>query len=158
MFQAVRNKCDRWNILWAIVFGSRIESFWASRQLSLCIHTPTAHSTTISRFLCNFLPFFDEHDSPSNLADPDTLVLLRPTLQGSKFILLLAIFFVWGFLVLKRVCGFFWTTRNERVVVEVFPLSLFFWRKKRGIPRTRFVAARQVSNAHERDLVKNKNV
>jgi len=36
--------------------------------------TPTVHSTTISRFLCNFFPrmahhFVDHHDSPSNLAN-----------------------------------------------------------------------------------------
>ena len=35
--------------------------------------TPTVHSTTISRFQCNFFPrvaphFFGHHDSPSNLA------------------------------------------------------------------------------------------
>ena len=37
--------------------------------------TPTVHTTTISRFLCNFFPrmapqFFGHHDSPRNLASP----------------------------------------------------------------------------------------
>jgi len=41
-------------ILWAFVFGSRTEPIWAPSHLSLCIHTPTAHPTAISRFSFNF--------------------------------------------------------------------------------------------------------
>ena len=52
--------------------------------------TPTVHSTSISRFLCNFFPrmaphFFGHHDSPSNLAEsrypphPDFLCIIRIT-------------------------------------------------------------------------------
>jgi len=40
---------------------------------------PTVHSTTISRFMCNFFPrmpphFFGHHDSPSNLAKSQRVV------------------------------------------------------------------------------------
>jgi len=49
------------------------------RKIALCVNCPyalttlTVHSTSISRFLCNFFPqmashFFGHHDSPSNLA------------------------------------------------------------------------------------------
>jgi hypothetical protein len=43
----------------------------APSQLSVCPHTPTVHTTTISRFPCNFLPqtarqFCCQHDSPSS--------------------------------------------------------------------------------------------
>jgi len=53
-YQAERNRCDSKSNLWAFVFGSRTEPIWAPSQLSLYTHTPTAHSTAISRFLCNF--------------------------------------------------------------------------------------------------------
>ena len=46
----------------------------APSQLSVCPHTPFVHTTTISRFPCNFFPqtarqFCFQHDSPSNLAE-----------------------------------------------------------------------------------------
>jgi len=37
----------------AFVFGSRIVQICALSQLSVCSHTPTVYSTTISRFTCN---------------------------------------------------------------------------------------------------------
>ena len=48
-------------ILWAFVFGSRTEPIWAPSQLSLCTHTPTARSTTISWFPCNWPLIFCQH-------------------------------------------------------------------------------------------------
>jgi len=53
-YQAERNRCDRQIFFWAFVFVISTEPIWAPSQLSLCTHTPTAHSTAISRFLCNF--------------------------------------------------------------------------------------------------------
>jgi len=90
----VRNRCDRKDTIWAFVFSSRNGHIWALSQLLEIIidlpigfpinniislncpyapTTPTVHSTTISRFLCNFFPriaphFFGHHDSPRNLA------------------------------------------------------------------------------------------
>jgi len=54
VYQGGRNRRDSKHILWAFVFGSRIEPIWALSQLSLCTHTPTAQTTTVSRYLYNF--------------------------------------------------------------------------------------------------------
>jgi len=53
---------------------SRLMPIFARFENALGAHTPTSHSTTISRFLCNFLSrvaplFCGQHDSPSNLAE-----------------------------------------------------------------------------------------
>ena len=48
---AKRNTCDRNNILWAFIFGSRNEHIWALSQLSLCTYNSAVYTTTISWFL-----------------------------------------------------------------------------------------------------------
>jgi len=79
------NRGPRWPELSAIdvtekAFFERLYSILglapigAPDQLSLYSHTPTAHSTAISQFPCNFFShvaplFFCWHDSPSNLAE-----------------------------------------------------------------------------------------
>jgi len=61
-------------------FFERMYLVLGLRKIALCVScpcaptTPTVHSTTISRFLCNFFPrtaphFFGQHDSRSNLAE-----------------------------------------------------------------------------------------
>ena len=49
-------RCDSKDIFWAFVFGSRIVCLFVPWVQSVCSHTPTVHSSTISRFLCNFFP------------------------------------------------------------------------------------------------------
>ena len=61
------------------MFGSRTESIWTPSQLSLCTHSPTAHSSAISRFACNFFPkwplIFGQHTvHPVIWPSPGTLV------------------------------------------------------------------------------------
>jgi len=57
--QAERNRCDSKNIVWAFVFGSRTAPICALCHHALGAHTPTAHSTAISGFLCRVaLQFF----------------------------------------------------------------------------------------------------
>jgi len=77
-----------------LIFSSRTEPIWAPSPLFVCSHTPTVHSTTISRFLCNCFPrmapqFFGHHDSPSNLAKsrypPRMDVLLQFILTWSGY-------------------------------------------------------------------------
>jgi len=69
-----RNRCDRKDILWAFVFGSRIARNCALSQLFLCIHnTDHSHdnyfSISVQFFSSNGPSIFFHHDSPSNLAE-----------------------------------------------------------------------------------------
>jgi len=78
--QVDRSKYDRKDILWAFVFGSKTGHIWARSQLSVCSHTPTVHSTSLSFFIFNnyfsisvhFFPrlalhFLGQHNLPSNI-------------------------------------------------------------------------------------------
>jgi len=82
--QAERNRRDTKSIFWVFVLVSGLALFGLSVKLSVCSHTPTVHSTTISRFPKYFLAphFFSAHHSPSNLAEslyPPRYTGLKPT-------------------------------------------------------------------------------
>jgi len=39
--------------VWVFVGGSRTEPIWDLRRYALCVHSPTAHASTISRYSCS---------------------------------------------------------------------------------------------------------
>ena len=72
------NICDRKNVLWAFVFGSRTELIWGPSQLSQCHHIPTAQRAVISRFLCDLFL-----SGPSFLVQPVIRVTV-PSCEGGR--------------------------------------------------------------------------
>jgi len=71
---AERNNCDRKDIFWAFVFGSRIAHIWALSQMSLCTHNSDHSLYNYFSISVQFFPrmaphFLKKNDSPSNLAE-----------------------------------------------------------------------------------------